>query len=81
MMATYDFEALYPSLCLEPVCLLFYRFLMENLPPEQADASLIREVAYLICYGFYFTFRGKIFKQVHGVPIGSPIAGMLAEIY
>lgn len=74
IFTTYDFEALYPSLRIEPVCIHFYRFLLEHVP------QFLREIAHTICYNSYFTFRGKIYRQVRGMPIGSLIAGTLAEI-
>lgn len=76
----YDFENLYLSLYLEPTCLAFYRFLLENVPNAHLITPLLRELTHLICYNLYFTFRGRIFEQMKGVPIGSPIAGILAEI-
>lgn len=53
---------------------------MEHLPTQHDIGYLLRDIAYLICHNSYFTFRNKIYKQTRGVPIGSPIAGVLAEI-
>lgn len=80
ILTTYDYESLYPSLKLEPVSLYFYRFMLENLPEESTDPTLLREIAHLVCYSSYYRFNGKIFKQTKGIPIGSPMAGILAEI-
>lgn len=79
VMTVFDFE-LYPSLNLNATCLLFYRFLLEHTPIEHQDLALLRDIAYLICHESYFEFRGMFYKQLEGVPIGSPMAGVLAEI-
>lgn len=80
MFVKYDFENLFPSLRLEPVCLMFSRFLLENLPDSQHSALLLRDIVHTICYDSYFTFKGAFYQQLKGVPIGSPIAGVLAEL-
>lgn len=72
---TCDFEKLYPSLNIAPVTLCFYRFLLTNLRPEQPNPVLCRDLADLLCNNSYFTFRGKYYRQVRGVPIGSPSQG------
>lgn len=77
---TYDFKALYPSLKIEPVCLQFYRFLLQNIPQMEDISSLLREVAHIICHESYFRFNDRIYKQTLGVPIGCLMAGVLAEI-
>lgn len=71
---------LYPSLKLEPVCLNFYRFLLENIPQASTFSNLLCEIMHLICHESYFSFQGKLYKQNVGVLIGSPMAGPLAEI-
>lgn len=68
ILATFDYESLYPSLHLEPTCLLFYRFMMENVPQAQERAPLLREIVHTICYGSYFKFKEKVHAQVKEFP-------------
>lgn len=79
-MTVLDFESLYPSLNLNATCLVFYRFLTEHTPADQQDPALLCEIAYLICHELYFKYNGVFYKQHQGVPIGSPMAGVLAEL-
>lgn len=34
----------------------------------------------LFCYRSFYRFKGKFCRQTQGVPIGSPLAGVLAEL-
>lgn len=80
LFVKYDFENLFPSLRLEPVCLILYRFLLENVPYSNLCTQLLRDVAHTICYDSFFVFNRTFYQQEIGVPIGSPLAGVLAEI-
>lgn len=79
-MTVLDFESLYPSLDLNATCLLFYRFLIQHTSMHHQDLSLLREIAYTICHDSFFEYNGLYYRQLHGVPIGSPMAGVLAEL-
>lgn len=80
VLTTYDFEKLYPSINIAPACLCLYRFLIENLHSETFSLDTCRELADMLCYCSYFRFQNKFYKQTKGVPIGSPLAGVLAEL-
>lgn len=80
VMSVLDFESLYPSLNLNATCLFFYRFLLRFTPENERDPKVLRELAYLLCHESYFEFKGQFYHQTIGVPIGSPVAGALAEI-
>lgn len=79
-MEVYDYEALYPSIKLEPACLMLYRLLLESLPQEETDPVWKRSLCHLLVHEAYFQFRGSFYKQAVGVPIGSPLVGILAEL-
>lgn len=49
--------------------------MMENLQSHESPTTKRH-----ICYGSYFKFKDKIYEQTSGVPIGSLLAGILAEI-
>lgn len=80
ILTVYDFKALYPSIKQEPACLLLYRFFLKHLPEDQCDLSVIRSICHLIVHESYFVFDHKFYIQTSGVPIGSPLAGVLAEL-
>lgn len=77
---TFDFEKLYSSLNIAPVCLCLYRFLLTNLQMDQASPELCRDLADLLCNNSFYRFKDKYYIQTKGVPIGSPLAGELAEL-
>lgn len=79
-MTILDFEPLYPSLNLNAPCLLFYRFLIEHAPEQHQDLALLCDTAHLVCHNSFFEFKGIFYRQLQGVPIGSPMAGTLVEI-
>lgn len=60
---TYDFESLYSFLEIEPVCLVFYRFLLTNTAKMQLKPTLLRDLAYLVTHMSYFTFLGVFYLQ------------------
>lgn len=78
-MEVYNFEALYSSIKLEPACILLYHLLLENIL-EEADPVILRDLCHLLIHEAYFEFNGEYFKQAAGVSIGSPLAGVLAEL-
>lgn len=79
-MTVLEFESLYPSLDLNATCLLFYRFLIQHIPGKHQDLVLLCEIAYIICHESFFEYDGLYYKQLCGVPIGSPMAGVLAQL-
>lgn len=79
-MSILNFESLYPSLNLNAACIIFYRFLLKHTQEEERSPKVLRELAHLICHDSYFEFEGMFYQQKQGVPIGIPMAGVLAEI-
>ncbi|XP_023211864.1 uncharacterized protein LOC111614730 [Centruroides sculpturatus] len=75
-----DYESLYPSIkinsCLETLLELLFR---EN-PTLTHHRNEVIEMANLICCESFFTFEGQTYKQNRGVPMGSPISGLLCEL-
>ncbi|XP_067133444.1 uncharacterized protein [Centruroides vittatus] len=74
-----DFKSLYPSFLLPPAFCAIRDLLFKIV----ADANLyqqILEMAHLLCYNSFFQFRGTVYKQGRGVPMGSPVAGDLCEL-
>lgn len=75
-----DYESLHPLIKLAPAALMLYRFLLQHLPESSCDPRTIRDICHLITYNSYFMFQGQYYLQTTGVPIGGPIAGVMAEL-
>ncbi|XP_023232798.1 uncharacterized protein LOC111632564 [Centruroides sculpturatus] len=73
-----DFEAMYPSIKLEPCFCALRDFLFQASPPGYHKQVL--ELAHLMCYTSFFTFNQRIYLQERGVPMGSPLSGDLCEL-
>lgn len=54
--------------------------LLENLPDEEKEPELLRNLCHLLVHEAFFQFKDTFYKQTIGVPIGSPLAGILAEL-
>ncbi|XP_067126941.1 uncharacterized protein [Centruroides vittatus] len=79
-----DFENMYPSIkpssCFEALMEVLY-----GLHPSAAAYSKDLEMmASLVCVQSFFVFKGKVkrcpAKQLKGVPMGSPMSGLLCEL-
>ncbi|XP_067131689.1 uncharacterized protein [Centruroides vittatus] len=74
-----DYESMYPSVKIES-CL---ETLMESLfkvNPELHHRDDVLEMANLVCCESFFGFEGHTYKQNRGVPMGSPMSGLLCEL-
>lgn len=54
--------------------------MLERVPDAYEIASILREITHLMVYNSYFTFQGCFYKQKKGVPIGGPLAVIIAEL-
>lgn len=79
-MSVFDYEALHPSVELIPASHALFQFLEEHLPYVDGLPSCLREISDLVTFHSYFIFDGHIFKQNKGVPMGSPMGAILAEL-
>lgn len=75
-----DYESLYPSIKLAPAALMLYHFIMQHLPESECSSPMIRNICHLITYNSYFMFHNQYYLQTTGVPIGNPLAGIMAEL-
>ncbi|XP_023214003.1 uncharacterized protein LOC111616886, partial [Centruroides sculpturatus] len=74
-----DVVALYPSvLQFEAVMLTNAMFVKEGFMAQQILE--IREALIFITENNYFWFNGKVYLQKQGVPMGSPLSAILAEL-
>ncbi|XP_067131707.1 uncharacterized protein [Centruroides vittatus] len=75
-----DYEAMYPSIKLEPCFCALRDFLFQAVLPGPKHHKQILELAHLVCYNSFFTFNQRIYLQRRGVPMGSPLSGDLCEL-
>ncbi|XP_067135087.1 uncharacterized protein [Centruroides vittatus] len=74
-----DFKSMYPSVLLSPTfCAL--RDLLLKIVEDSNHHQQILELAHLLCYNSLFQFKGCIYQQRRGMPMGSTIAGDLCEM-
>ncbi|XP_067123259.1 uncharacterized protein [Centruroides vittatus] len=79
-LALMDFESMYPSIkpssCFDALMEVLY-----GLHPTAAEYRKDLEMmASLLCVESFFVFEGKVYKQLKGVPMGSPMSGLLCEL-
>lgn len=79
ILITLDFKSLYPSLLLEPA-ILELRNLLCHPSTTPTEFKILLNLAHLVCKNAYYRYYGRYFTQTRGAPMGSPIAGGLAEI-
>lgn len=80
VMISFDVTALFPSVPIDETLSFLEDWLREN----QVEERKIREIIKLtrICTdNAFFTFRKKVYRQVEGLAMGSPISPFLAEIF
>ncbi|XP_023234230.1 uncharacterized protein LOC111633827 [Centruroides sculpturatus] len=75
-----DFESMFPSINLAS-CFDELVNLLCGLYPKASEHSKDLEIMVdLVCFQSFFGFQGKVYKQLRGVPMGSPMSGLLCEL-
>ncbi|XP_067126606.1 uncharacterized protein [Centruroides vittatus] len=78
-MTVFDFKATYPSVKLE--CFGHLRdFLLEKVENAAKVRRQVLELAHLATFSSFFEFEDTTYKQHRGVPMGSPVSGLLCEL-
>ncbi|XP_023239966.1 uncharacterized protein LOC111638474 [Centruroides sculpturatus] len=75
-----DFESMYPSINLALCFDALLNLLCELHPNASKYRKNLEMMADFVCFQSFFGFEGKIFKQLKGVPMGSPMSGLLCEL-
>ncbi|XP_067118515.1 uncharacterized protein [Centruroides vittatus] len=75
-----DYESMYPSIRIESCVEALLDFMCNNNPQLRSHTQDLEELASLVCYQSCFTFCGRIYRQKRGVPMGSPLSGILCEL-
>ena len=84
VLASHDVVGLFPSIPIPQAMDIIYRRLCSdttlsertNLTPED-----IIELTKFTMSTTYFTFRGKIYEQIHGTAMGSPVSVVISNLY
>ncbi|XP_046548528.1 uncharacterized protein LOC124258500 [Haliotis rubra] len=83
IMVSYDVVDLFTNIPLQEALEILRNKLQTRI--KELDTSLtINSIINLAttCFDFsYFTFNDKIYRQIHGLPMGSPLSPLITEIY
>ncbi|XP_067121286.1 uncharacterized protein [Centruroides vittatus] len=75
-----DYESVYPSVMIESCVETLLNFVCNNKPQLLNYTQDLEELASLVCHQSCFTFCGQMYRQKRGVPMGSPLSGILCEL-
>ncbi|XP_023213890.1 uncharacterized protein LOC111616747 [Centruroides sculpturatus] len=75
-----DFKSMYPSMNLTSCFNALIEFIVQHNPGLLAYMKDLYKLADLMCYRSFFAFNGIVYKQRKGVPMGSPMSGLLCEL-
>ncbi|XP_067139892.1 uncharacterized protein [Centruroides vittatus] len=75
-----DFESMFPSINLTSCFEELMNLLCELHPKAYEHKKDLETMVDLICFQSFFSFQGKVYKQLRGVPMGSPMSGLLCEL-
>jgi len=79
-LSSFDITNLYTIVPINETIQLLHNMLIENNTPSTHIQEIIT-LTKLITSQNYFTHNHKFYKQPEGLPMGSPISGILAEIF
>ena len=79
-LASFDITNLYTNVPIKETIQTLEQLLRQNNTPETHIQEIIT-LTKLITEQNYFTYNNKTYTQTEGLPMGSPISGILAEIY
>ncbi|XP_023214046.1 uncharacterized protein LOC111616923 [Centruroides sculpturatus] len=74
-----DFKSLFPSILLSPAFCAIRDVLLSIINDNTVHQQIL-EMAHLLCYNSFFQFKGSVYTQGRGVPMGCPISGNLCEM-
>ena len=83
-MMSFDVEALFTSVPIEPAIAIIKKLLEEDKNLHQRTTMTVKHISCLLEFCLtttYFTFWGKMFEQVKGAAMGSPISPIVANLF
>ena len=82
-MMSFDVESLFTSVPIEPAIAIIKK-LLEDKSLHQRTNMTVNQISCLLEFCLkttYFAFQGKIFEQVKGAAMGSPISPIVANLF
>ena len=79
IMVSFDVTALFTSIDLNLAKETIADLLPEQLRPGQTLTKTSTCALLDLCLQTYFKFDGKLYQQIRGTPMGSPVSGLIAE--
>jgi hypothetical protein len=73
ILVSFDVESLFTNIPIDETCNIFNN--------EYEPADYILELFKHCTKNTFFSFKGDIYKQIKGAPMGSPLSPLLAEIF
>ena len=83
-MMSFDVESLFTSVPVDPSIDIIKKLLEEDRTLHQRTNMTVDQITCLLRFCLtttYFTFQGKIFEQVKGAAMGSPISPIVANLF
>ena len=83
-MVSFDVEALFTSMPVESAISIIKKHLEEDKDLNQRTAMTVKQISCLLEFCVkttYFTFQGKMYGQVKGAAMGSPISPIVANLF
>ena len=83
-MMSFDVEALFTSVPVDPSIEIIKKLMEEDRTLHQRTSMTVDQIICLLRFCLtttYFTFQGKIFEQVKGAAMGSPISPIVANLF
>ncbi|XP_023213466.1 uncharacterized protein LOC111616262 [Centruroides sculpturatus] len=75
-----DYQTLFPSIKLEPCFCELRDFLLEKVEGSYKYLPDVLDLSHLMVHSSFFKYEGVTYMQTRGVPMGSPISGILCEL-
>ena len=83
-MMSFDVEVIFTSLPIEPAITIIKKLLKEDKNLHQRTTMTVKQISCLLEFCLtttYFTLQGKMFEQVKGAAMGSPISPKVANLF
>ena len=81
LAASLDVDSTFTNIPLEEAIDIFANTLFESTGKAGLSKKEFKELLSLATKESYFIFSGKLYKQVHGVAMGSPLGPALANYF
>eukprot|EP00745_Piridium_sociabile_P022976 TRINITY_DN35811_c0_g1_i2.p1 TRINITY_DN35811_c0_g1~~TRINITY_DN35811_c0_g1_i2.p1 ORF type:complete len:584 (-),score=113.49 TRINITY_DN35811_c0_g1_i2:126-1877(-) len=81
LLVSIDVVGLYTNIPHEDMMNAVKYFLITKLPPNVPPTERVLEIIHHVLTNNVFTFEGKLYEQIHGTAMGTPMAPSVANIF